>query len=753
VSGHHTHPISASPISKALHGFFAIFWLAFTSFHAYFMLGGALRSGGHGVLFFLIPFYALFFGVGFWMLRSWLRWRALKRRYGNATLLQAPDLALGEQAAFHLRFDRAWPADTLAAHPLSGTLTWQRYDSDGDPTGAAHSIPIAVQATPMGDHTTVRASAVKPQTLPAEALASKHAELLLETAPGQGWRFVVPFAPKVSAFDHAQQPGATVLNASQVAKGQRILGSIALAAMVGAVAIAVYALMASHFSFFRLAFAVPLSYAGLIMWKLRSRIAAQNQATLEADHPAQALAFKSSITRWAPLIGVVMFGAFAADIFVPRHVSERIASTITRSAAPALGIKRPAKPATFALPAYPFNSLMAMQVTAQGTGTLNQNTLTLQFDSLELTELLNQASSNRLTHGKLGLEIIKDSGDHVTAVSNEVTLPYTNTERARIVRLANVQAVFNLEPTADLSQIWLRLKVHSARGYAPIDAPAGHLAQAIALTDPTFSTCGGVMSIRAAITRHCNDELAQRLAAPHWQLWERVARWRSQPPLMHHALAEGNAQAVSILHRAGVGLEELDEKDRTPLMMAAWNNRLDVVDALLAAGANPLYQPQSNKHSALTGSLYDHHLQSARRLFKSPRDLEDHLQQWNYRAEHRVAMDGQIQTLQMLLDAGVPVDSANAGSNGRGETLLMAAARSKTNSVAMLRMLLARGARLNAQDAHGKNATDWAEFFGNPDASDFLCAQGLEPTALDGGGQNKEQRKRANCQAPSAART
>lgn len=110
-----------------------------------------------------------------------------------------------------------------------------------------------------------------------------------------------------------------------------------------------------------------------------------------------------------------------------------------------------------------------------------------------------------------------------------------------------------------------------------------------------------------------------------------------------------------------------------------------------------------------------------------------------------------VSALQKLLDEGV--DPNTVSPRGRRENLLMAAARVQNRSTDMIDLLLTRGAKLDALDRHGKNATDWAEFFHNADASDLLCSRGLEPTPIDTNTPENERGKRASCAQPSGARS
>jgi hypothetical protein len=145
--------------------------------------------------------------------------------------------------------------------------------------------------------------------------------------------------------------------------------------------------------------------------------------------------------------------------------------------------------------------------------------------------------------------------------------------------------------------------------------------------------------------------------------------------------------------------------------------------------------------------------EAARTLIRAqPGLLDAETARAGFNAAHMTAYSGHVDTLRMLLDEGVDVNAVNNSAGGRGETLLMAAARSQRNSVALIDLLLSRGARLDALDRYGKNATDWAEFFHVPEASDELCRRGLEPTPLDASSPNNEVRKRARCAEPAGGR-
>lgn len=297
--------------------------------------------------------------------------------------------------------------------------------------------------------------------------------------------------------------------------------------------------------------------------------------------------------------------------------------------------------------------------------------------------------------------------------------------------------------------------------FLPADvAPAikAKLARAIELPEMAslFSGCDStiafLMSPRAALHHHCHERLVAAVEDPIWMGVGKLQSLTQSEPLVMAAYRERDAEAIRLLVRAGEAVDATDAEQQTALMRAVSQDEEPFVRALLAAGANPVYQVEAGKHTALSSVLYDGHVEMARLLLQGqPELLAEQAKLFNYHPAHHAVNEGQIEILRLLLDLGLDVNAVNDWSDARGETLLMAAARSHQNSLAMIELLLARGARLEALDRYGKNATDWAEFFGNRAASDALCRRGLEPTALDPGGNNNERRKRGSCAERSAA--
>lgn len=285
-----------------------------------------------------------------------------------------------------------------------------------------------------------------------------------------------------------------------------------------------------------------------------------------------------------------------------------------------------------------------------------------------------------------------------------------------------------------------------------VPAMKAKLAQAVDLPEMAslYSGCDStfafLMSPRAAIHHHCHERLVSALEDPIWMLVGKLQALAGSEPLVMAAYRQRDAAAVQLLVRAGEPVDATDAEHQTALMRAVSRRDHDSVRALLAAGANPVFQARPQSHTALSSVLYDESVEMAAVLLQGRLELlNEQAKVFQYHPAHHAVNNGQLETLRLLLNLGLDVNATNDWDSARGETLLMAAARSHDNSLAMIDLLLARGARLDVLDRYGKNATDWAEFFGNRPASDALCHHGLEPTALDSRSPNNERKKRVSC--------
>lgn len=180
---------------------FVVFWLAFTSVHAFFMLRGFRHSGA---LFVLVPFYLLFFGVGFYMAATWWRAAGLRRRFGTPTLPFPPPAAPGQLLQLSVDFDKAWPRDAR----LEGRLHWVAVGSKGQSGRVLAEAPLSGGAAPGPRGTAWQGAGTVPA---APATTERHRlELVLQppdSPPGSAWRFELPLqvaataTPRIEAQD------------------------------------------------------------------------------------------------------------------------------------------------------------------------------------------------------------------------------------------------------------------------------------------------------------------------------------------------------------------------------------------------------------------------------------------------------------------------------------------------------------------------------------------------------------------------
>jgi hypothetical protein len=213
-----------SPPARAAHHApplpFVIFWNAFTAVHATFMLQGAW---GTGAMFFVVPFYFLFFGVGFWMARAWWQGRRLRQQFGRPALEALPPVVPGHSLMLTVAFDRRWTPGAA----LTGQLRWVSVTAKGHSGDTLAETALSGHAVDGPQGTQWQASATVPPQ--PESATRIRLELVLQppgTPSGNGWRFVLPLQ---APADLAQS-----LSAEQARQIDKVLGwGVMLLAAVG----------------------------------------------------------------------------------------------------------------------------------------------------------------------------------------------------------------------------------------------------------------------------------------------------------------------------------------------------------------------------------------------------------------------------------------------------------------------------------------------------------------------------------------
>ena len=172
-----------------------------------------------------------------------------------------------------------------------------------------------------------------------------------------------------------------------------------------------------------------------------------------------------------------------------------------------------------------------------------------------------------------------------------------------------------------------------------------------------------------------------------------------------HAATMGNdIDTIRLIVDAGVDVNAADFAGFTPLLNAAANRNLDAIRLLLAKGADA-------KARSGDGS------------FQKVKAGTIALGNWTaLTASVSMASTDLVKT---LLDAGVAVNVPDV----RGMTPLMLAVATDRQNIDVIRLLIARGADVNAKSGAGETALDWAVKTGAKPAIDAIRAAGGVETA------------------------
>ncbi|KAG2485469.1 hypothetical protein HYH03_015845 [Edaphochlamys debaryana] len=192
------------------------------------------------------------------------------------------------------------------------------------------------------------------------------------------------------------------------------------------------------------------------------------------------------------------------------------------------------------------------------------------------------------------------------------------------------------------------------------------------------------------------------------------------------ASRDGHLEVVKALLAAGARVEAADEDGSTPLMHASRHGHLEVVKALLAAGA----RVEAASKDGCTPLMYascDGNLEVVKALLAAGARVEA-ADEEGRTALMFASSDRTLEVVKALLAAGARVEAADE----EGRTALMLASRDRT--LEMVKALLAAGARVEAADEDGRTALIHASCDGNLEMVKALLAAGarVEAASKDG---------------------
>jgi len=171
-----------------------------------------------------------------------------------------------------------------------------------------------------------------------------------------------------------------------------------------------------------------------------------------------------------------------------------------------------------------------------------------------------------------------------------------------------------------------------------------------------------------------------------------------------HAIAQGRPTLIPVFIQAGVN-PNTTSLGGLPLRYALQQNQPAAVQALLAAGANP------NAQDGNTDSI----LQEA--LFMN--EYTSFLNRGKPLAHFSTLSPAQVTIIRQLLKAGA---NPNDRDRSNGTTPLMIAAAHGNDAI--IRLLLQKGAQVNAKNTYGETALMYGALRGNPTAVKTLLQAG-----------------------------
>ncbi len=197
-----------------------------------------------------------------------------------------------------------------------------------------------------------------------------------------------------------------------------------------------------------------------------------------------------------------------------------------------------------------------------------------------------------------------------------------------------------------------------------------------------------------------------------------LATHAQQPPDLFQAVAQGHraggehfgVEAVEAALRKGANVNMRDNAGWTPLMDAAQEGLPEVLALLLRSGADVNARSLHGDTALIIASGC--FIVRQRAKMAAQRHLPESA------AEQFAAPAAMV---RMLLAAGAPVNA----QRDDGRTALMSASMMSWPEV--IHLLLRAGAKVNARDAEGRLAIDYVDFRGHPEIAQMLLQAGSQP--------------------------
>lgn len=168
-------------------------------------------------------------------------------------------------------------------------------------------------------------------------------------------------------------------------------------------------------------------------------------------------------------------------------------------------------------------------------------------------------------------------------------------------------------------------------------------------------------------------------------------------------------------HKAEINIQ--DDGGNSPLMLAARYGREDMVGTLLAKGARTDFIDKDNKNTASMFAMIHGYVEVTKQLLAASSVLINLKESVNYERLKSTIIKGHVETANLFIEK-LTKDSLDV-TNEEGQTILMWAA-GKPTCLAIVELLLERGANPNATCKLGQTALMEAAYFGSLESASAL---------------------------------
>ena len=196
------------------------------------------------------------------------------------------------------------------------------------------------------------------------------------------------------------------------------------------------------------------------------------------------------------------------------------------------------------------------------------------------------------------------------------------------------------------------------------------------------------------------------------------------------AATKGHLNVVKFLVDIGVDIETKNDDGRTALMLASWNNKLEMVNFLIENGANINVEDGRNYthdggQTSLMLAAFNGHFDIFKVLIEAKADINHNS------VLSDVAQRGYLNIVEFLLDVST---SDELGKTELNNALRVALGRNRSR-LDIVELLIEKGADINTKSDDGHTLLMSAASCGFVDVVEFLVEKGVDIDAKDSKGR------------------